>query len=104
MNHPGLDIRQLAHHLKASGIPTGERKLRKHLVETGALRKTLLGYEATKKVRERGLIINDLRQHIVTSEQGQQIKHTYTIPIVTGDGIAWLREQLDSTNEMETNQ
>lgn len=94
MNITGLDIRQTAHHLAQSGINTGERRLRRHLLESGALRKTLFGYEATKTVRERGLIINQMRQHQIKTESGLAISRPYTVPIITADGIAWVREQL----------
>lgn len=80
----GIDIRRAARHLHWP-----ERNLRQHLQQLGAIRKTAYGYEAAPGYR--GLFSTQTRQHTVVSETGQHINRYYTVVLVTGDGLAWLR-------------
>jgi len=94
MNTLGIDLKRAAHHLQESGIETGDRKLREHLVDIGAIRKTLFGYEVTPDYKYRGLLVTQSRQHTIETETGQQIPRHYTVVLVTGDGLSWLRSTL----------
>ncbi len=99
MNTTGIDLRRAAHHLQESGIETGDRKLREHLVAIGAIRKTLFGYEVAPDYRYSGLLVTQTRQYTVKTESGQQIPHNYTVVLVTGDGLSWLRDTLTARQQ-----
>lgn len=81
----GIDIRRAATQLQWP-----ERQLRAWLVQRGAIRKTAYGYETAPAWR--GLLTTQTRQHIVTTECGQRITRYYSVALVTGDGLAWLRD------------
>lgn len=92
----GIDIRRAANHL---GWP--ERDLRAWLLQQQAIRKSAYGYEAAPPYR--GLLSTQTRQHTIKTEAGHHINHYYTVILITGDGIAWLRD-IHSTNHATTKQ
>lgn len=94
MNSHAIDIRKAAHHLQESGINTGERKLISHLVDRGAIRKTLSGYEVTQDYRYSGFLLTQARQTQIKTSCGHMPKD-YTVVMVTGDGLSWLRDELN---------
>ncbi|MDP2127218.1 MAG: hypothetical protein Q8K97_07550 [Pseudohongiella sp.] len=87
----GIDLRRAADQLRATGIRTGDRRLRDHLISIEAIRKTQFGYEVTPRYRDAGLLITQNRQHIIITESGRQIMRHYTVVLVTEDGLSWLR-------------
>jgi phage antirepressor YoqD-like protein len=95
MNNHALDLRKAAHHLQQSGIDTGERRLIAHLVERRAIRKTLFGYEVTPEYRYSGYFVTDIRKANINTSTGRMQKD-YTVVQVTGDGLSWLRDELQS--------
>lgn len=94
MNIHGIDLRRATQHLQASGVDITDRQLRSQLVERGAIRKSLFGYEVTADFRYSGLLITQTREHTITSECGRSINRPYTVVLVTGDGLSWLRDLL----------
>lgn len=94
----GIDIRRAAQHL---GWP--ERDLRDWLLHHQAIRKTDFGHEAAPPYR--GLLSTQTRQHAIQTESGQRINHYYTVILITGDGLAWLRDiHSDRHNSNQTSQ
>ncbi|MEX1197833.1 MAG: hypothetical protein WEB57_08250 [Pseudohongiellaceae bacterium] len=91
---PGIELRTAAQQLQRSGIETGDRRLRRHLLEIGAIRKTPYGYEVTGPWRGTGLLITQSRKTEICTKTGARIPRHYTVVLVTGDGCSWLRETL----------
>ena len=94
MNTPGIDIRKAAKHLKDDGINTSDRKLRDQLVKMGAIRKSQFGYEVTQPYRCRGLLVTEIRRY---AKPGETVKRDYTVVLITGDGLSWLRDQVSNS-------
>lgn len=94
MNTHGIDLRRATQHLQASGLDITDRQLRNRLMEVGAIRKSLFGYEVTGDFRYSGLLITQTREHAITGECGRSISRPYTVVLVTGDGLSWLRDLL----------
>lgn len=93
MNPYAIDLRRAAHMLQQDGVATGERRLREHLVDRGAIRKTLFGYEVTPDFRYSGKLITQVRKAHIETSTGRMPKD-YTVVLVTGDGLSWLRDEL----------
>jgi hypothetical protein len=93
MNSYAITLRKAAHHLQQSGINTGERRLISHLVERKAIRKTLFGYEVTPEYRYSGFFVTRFRK---ARMNGCTWNKDYTVVQVTGDGLSWLRDELQS--------
>lgn len=87
----GLDMRDAA-----KGLHTTEFALRKHLATMGAIRKTDLGWVASPKYHERGLLKTATRQHTLKSETGARIRKNYTVVVITGDGLSWLSDNINT--------
>ena len=90
MSTKGIDLREAAQHLKQSGIKTSDHKLREHLVAIGAIRKSQFGYEARSTFKPDGSFKTEFRSCPVKGRT--RAKH-YTVVLVTGDGISWLRDE-----------
>lgn len=84
----------------AKGLGISQCQLRNHLAGIRAIEKTNFGWVARPQFISDGLLYTDARQTHITTETGQHIPKHYTVVLVTGNGIAWLHEQLQS-NRME---
>lgn len=93
MNTQSIDLRKTAQHLKESGIDISDRKLRDHLVSIGAIRKSQFGYEVTPQFRAAGLLKTQIRNF---TRPGEMKERHYTVVVVTGDGLSWLRDEVST--------
>lgn len=87
----GLDIRDAA-----KALPISEVDLRRTLVDMGAIEKTRFGWVANPTYKQKGLLKTDTRQHSFRTEWGAPIKKIYTVVVITGDGLSWLKHQLNT--------
>ncbi|MEP3857707.1 MAG: phage antirepressor KilAC domain-containing protein [Porticoccus sp.] len=87
----GVDLRDAARELQLSDFA-----IRKKLAGLGAIQKTGFGWEAKQPYSQRGLLKTDTRQTTIYTEQGYPIKKIYTVVTVTGDGLNWLRDTLNT--------
>ena len=95
MNSYATDLRKAAHKLKQLGIDTGERRLIAHLVERGAIRKTLFGYEVAPQFRNSGYFVTDVRHAQINDSWSRD----YTVVQVTPDGFNWLRDEIEAATK-----
>lgn len=86
----------------AVGLGISERKLREHLASIPAIVHTHYGWSALEAFRHRRLLYTETRQHAITTEGGSRIRRHYTIVLVTGEGLAWLQEQLPAITGSST--
>lgn len=93
----GLDLNDAA-----KGLHVRPCRLRQHLANLGAIRKTEFGWVACPQFRERGLLTTSTRQTTITTEVGHRIRRHYTVVVITGDGLAWLQQQLTPANSERT--
>lgn len=91
MKTTGVDLRRAAEYLRTAGVGASDRRLRDLLVAKGVIRKTQFGYEVTPRYRDAGMLITQMRHHLVVTPAGHQINRHYTIVLVTQDGLSWLR-------------
>jgi phage antirepressor YoqD-like protein len=87
----GLDIRDAAKDLNI-----GQRRLLRELADMGAIEKTRFGWTAHHKYKNRGLLKTSTRQTQFRTETGTPIKKIYTVVVITGDGLNWLKHTLNT--------
>ena len=90
---PGFELRTAA-----DALHTNAAQLRKRLLQLGAIQKTDLGYVAAPAYHRQGLLATQSRQHQLITEAGQSIRKHYTVVLVTGDGMAWLQNELQPSH------
>lgn len=87
----GIDLKTAAKRFEISDF-----MLRKKLASMGAIRKTYFGWEAQREYSQRGLLKTDTRQASYRTEAGYPMKKSYTVVLITGDGLSWLQDQLNT--------
>jgi hypothetical protein len=71
-----------------------ERQLRQHLASIHAIEQTQFGWAAHEAFRQRGLLYTETRQHQICTPCGQSIRRLYTVVLITGEGLVWLKQQM----------